>query len=161
MSDLREMFPRLSLFEDESLLAKLQVLGPELVFESDDKVRFIRDRLKAASDRYKSYADLKRRDIEYSVGDFIFFKVELPPELDRIHDVLHVSMLRWYRSDLSHVVSVEEIEFRSDLTFEEELIHILGQDVKVLRRKSIPLVKVLWQNHGIEEATWELEDLMH
>ncbi|XP_052481141.1 uncharacterized protein LOC128035440 [Gossypium raimondii] len=68
------------------------------------------DRLKMVSDRQKSYADLKGRDIEYSMGDLVFLKLELPPELDCIHDVFHVSMLRWYRSDPSHVVSIEEIE---------------------------------------------------
>ncbi|XP_017613684.1 uncharacterized protein LOC108458798 [Gossypium arboreum] len=109
--------------------------------------------------------DLKRRNIKYSVGDFAFLKVSpwkkvlrfglkdelssrfigpyqilkrvgpvvyqlgLPLELSRIHDVFHVSMLRRYWSDPSHVVSVEEI-------------------------------KVLWQNHSIEEATWEPEDSM-
>ncbi|XP_016731468.1 uncharacterized protein [Gossypium hirsutum] len=116
------------------------------------------NRLKVAFDRQKSYADLKRRDIEYSTGDFVFLKVslwkkvlrfdrkgklnprfigpyqilkhvglvayqlELAPEFDRIHDVFHVSMLRRYRSDASHVVFVEEIEVRPDLTFEEESI---------------------------------------
>ncbi|XP_052478012.1 uncharacterized protein LOC128033830 [Gossypium raimondii] len=161
-----------------------------------EKVRLIRDHLKAAFDRQKSYADLKRRDIEYSMGDFMFLKgfswkkvltfglkgklsprfigsyqilklvgsdvyqLELPLELDRIHDVSYASMLRRYRSDPSHVVSVEEIEIRSDLTFEEELVQILDHDIKVPRRNSIPLVKVLWWNHGTEKATWEPEDSM-
>ena len=69
-------------------------------------------------------------------------------------------MLRQYRSDPSHVVPVEEIEVRTDLTFEEEPVQILDRDVKVLRRKSVPLVKVLWRNHGREEATWEPEEAM-
>ncbi|KAG8472903.1 hypothetical protein CXB51_034775 [Gossypium anomalum] len=154
-----------------------RVLGPELVADTEDKVRIIRDRLKEAADRQKSYADLKRREIEYSVGDMVFLKVspwkkilrfgkkgklsprfigpyqvlkrvgpvayqlELPPELDRIHDVFHVSMLRHYRSDPTHIVSVAEIEVQTDLTFEEEPVQILDRDVKVLRRKSVPLVK--------------------
>ncbi|XP_016676429.1 uncharacterized protein [Gossypium hirsutum] len=147
-------------------LGERRVLSPELVSETDDKVHLIRDRLKAASDRQKSYTDLKRKDIEYSVGDMVFLKrvglvtyqLELPLELDRIHDVFHVSMLRHYRSDPTHIVPVEEI--RPDLTFEEEPMQILDCDVKVLRRKSIPLVKVLWRNHSTEEATWELEDSM-
>ncbi|XP_052886927.1 uncharacterized protein LOC128295403 [Gossypium arboreum] len=137
-------------------LGEHRVLEPELVSETEDKVRLNRDSLKVAFDRQKSYADLKRRDIEYSIGDFVLLKVslwkkvfrfsrkgklsprfigtyqtlklvrlvvyqlELPSELDRIHDVFHVSMLRWYRSDPSHVVSIEEIKVRSDLTFEEE-----------------------------------------
>ena len=39
-------------------------------------------------------------------------------------------------------------------------MQILARDVKVLRRKSVPLVKVLWRNHGREEATWESEETM-
>ncbi|XP_017639728.1 uncharacterized protein LOC108481065 [Gossypium arboreum] len=117
-----------------------RVLGLELVSETEDK---------------KSYADLKRKDIKYSVEDKVFLKVspwkkilrfglkgklsprfirpyrilervgpvacqlELPLELDRIHDVFHVSMLRQYRSDPTHIVPVEEIEVRPDLTFKE------------------------------------------
>ncbi|KAK5772889.1 hypothetical protein PVK06_049191 [Gossypium arboreum] len=140
--------------------------------------------------------DLKRKEIEFAVGDMVFLKVspwkkilrfgkkgklsprfigpyrvlkrvgpvayqlELPPELDRIHDVFHVFMLRRYRSDPSHVVPVEEIEVRTDLTFEEEPIQILDREVKVLRRKLVLLVKILWRNHGREEATWESEEIM-
>ncbi|XP_016676476.1 uncharacterized protein [Gossypium hirsutum] len=101
--------------------------------ENKNKVRLIRDCLKVASDRRKSYADLKRKDIEYSVGDYLFFKIlkcvgsvayqlQQPLELDCIHDVFHVLMLRRYQSDPSHVVSAEEIEIRPNLTFEEELV---------------------------------------
>ncbi|XP_040940123.1 uncharacterized protein [Gossypium hirsutum] len=132
----------------------------------DDKVRVIRDLMKVVFDRQKSYVDLKRKDIEFYVGDFAFLKVspwktlKLPLELDRIHDEFHVSMLRRYRSDSTHIDQVEEIEVRPDLTFEEEPIQILNCDVKILRRKSIILVKVLRHNHRTEEATWEPEDSM-
>ncbi|XP_040971301.1 uncharacterized protein [Gossypium hirsutum] len=222
VTNLRAMFAQLSLYDNESILAELQVkaehqlpsglLQPvkipmwkwelvtmdfvKLVSETKDKVRLIRERLKVASDRQNSYTDLKTKDIEYSVGDMVFLRVspwkkvlrsdrkgklsprfigpyqilkrvgpvayqlELPPELYRIHDVFHVSMLRHYHSDSTHVVTVEEIEIRPDLTFEEEPVQILDHDVNVLRRKSIPLVKVLWQNHSIEEVTCELEDSM-
>ncbi|XP_052880536.1 uncharacterized protein LOC128286837 [Gossypium arboreum] len=177
-------------------LGKRRVLGLELVSETEDKVRLIRDRLKAAFDRQKPYADLKRREIEYFMEDFVVLKVslwkkvlrfgckgklsprfigsyrilkrvgpvayqlELLPELDRIHDVFHISMLRHYRSDLTQIVSVEEIEVGPDLTFEEEPVQILDRDIKVIRKKSIPLVKVLWRNHITEKAIWELEDAM-
>ncbi|KAG8481220.1 hypothetical protein CXB51_025968 [Gossypium anomalum] len=142
-----------------------QILGPELVADTEDKVKLIRDRLKEASDRQKLYADLKRKEIEYSVGDMVFLKVSpwkkiLKFELDRIHDVFHVSMLRRYRSDPTHVVSVAEIEVQTDLTFEEEPVQILDRDVKILRRKSVPFVKVLWRNQGRKEATWEPEEMM-
>ncbi|XP_016667439.1 uncharacterized protein [Gossypium hirsutum] len=66
-----------------------------------------------------------------------------------------------YRSDSSHVVSIEEIEVRLNLTFENKPIQIVDHDIKILKRKSILLVKVLWQNDSIEEAMWEPEDSMH
>ncbi|KAA3460471.1 reverse transcriptase [Gossypium australe] len=88
----------------------------------------------------------------------VAYQLELPTELSQMHNIFHVSMLRRYRSDPSHIVSVEEIEVRPDLSFEEEPVQILDRDVKVLRRKSIPLVKGLWHNHGSKEATWELEE---
>ncbi|XP_017640154.1 uncharacterized protein LOC108481546 [Gossypium arboreum] len=65
----------------------------------------------------------------------VAYQLELPPELSQIHDVFHVSIMRLYYSDPSHVIAVEEIEVRPDLTFEEEPIQIIGRDVKVLRRK--------------------------
>ena len=69
-------------------------------------------------------------------------------------------MLRRYRSDTSNVVSSETIEFRLDLTYEEEPIEILAREVKELRNKRIPLVQFLWRNYKTEEATWESEEAM-
>ena len=80
--------------------------------------------------------------------------------MEKIHNVFHVSMLWRYRLDLSHVVSSETIELKPDLTYEEEPVDILAREVKELRNKKIPLVKVLWRNHKIEEATWESEETM-
>ena len=71
--------------------------------------------------------------------DPVGYKLALPPKLEKIHNVFHVSMLRRYRSDPSHVVSLETIELRLDLTYEEELMEILAQEVKELRKKRIPL----------------------
>ncbi|XP_017621741.1 uncharacterized protein LOC108465860 [Gossypium arboreum] len=116
----------------------------DMLSETKDKVCLIQDRLKATSDSHNGklsprfigpYRILRR------VGP-VAYQLELPVELDSIHDVLHVFMLRRYRSDPTHIVPIEEIEVRPDLTFEEEPIQILDCDVKVLRRKSIPLVKV-------------------
>ncbi|XP_016731757.1 uncharacterized protein [Gossypium hirsutum] len=64
------------------------------------------------------------------------------------------------RSDPSHVLPVEEIKVRSNLSYEEEPVVILEREVKVLHSKTVPLVKVLWRNHETKEATWELEDIM-
>ncbi|XP_016709276.1 uncharacterized protein [Gossypium hirsutum] len=141
------------------------MIGPELIQETEDTVKKLRDRLKAAFNRQKSYADLKRRDIEYSVRDKVIervgsvaYRLALPPELQKIHGVFHASMLRRYRSDPSHVISTEDIEIQLDLSYEEEPVKILARTVKELRNKWVPLVKVLWRSHSVEEATWEPEE---
>ena len=177
-------------------LSERKVIGPDLIQEAEEKVKMIRERLKVATDRQKSYADMKRKDIRYEIGEKVFLKVSpwkkvmrfgkkgklsprfigpyeviekvgpvayklaLPPDLEKIHNVFHVSMLRRYRSDHSHVVSSETIELRPDLTYEEKPVEIFAREVKELRNKKIPLVKVLWRNHKTEEATWESEETM-
>ena len=90
----------------------------------------------------------------------VAYRLALPSELEKIHNVFHVSMLRRYISNPSHVVSLETIELRPDLTYEEEPVEILAREVKDLRNKKISLVKVLWRNHKTEEATWERQETM-
>ena len=83
-----------------------------------------------------------------------------PPNLASVHNVFHVSMLKKYVSDKSHVLEQEPIEIHKDLSFEEKPVRILDHKTKTLRNKEIPLVKVLWRNQKMEEATWEREDDM-
>ncbi|PON52320.1 hypothetical protein PanWU01x14_210310, partial [Parasponia andersonii] len=83
----------------------------------------------------------------------IAYKVALPPELSGLHNVFHVSMLRKYVSDPSHVLSQEPLELDPKLNYEEHPVQILDRTEKELRNKKIPLVKVLWRNHSVEEAT--------
>ena len=87
-------------------------------------------------------------------------RLALPPDLEKIHNFFHISMLRRYQSDPSHVVSSKTIELRPDLTYEEESVEILAREVKELWNKRIPLVKVLWRNHKTEEITCKSEDTM-
>ena len=77
-----------------------------------------------------------------------------------MHDVFHVSMLRHYVSNPSHVIPPQPLEINSDLTYDEEPVTILDWKDKELRNKTVHLVKVLWRNHSVEEATWETEDRM-
>ena len=65
----------------------------------------------------------------------VAYRLTLPPEMEKIHNVFHVSMLRRYKSDPSHVVSSKMIELRPDLTYEEKPVEILAQEVKELRKK--------------------------
>ena len=90
----------------------------------------------------------------------VAYRLALPPELAKLHNVFHVSMLRRYRSNEPHILPVQEIQVQEDLSYDEEPKTILAREVKQLRNKQVPLVKVLWKHHGREEATWEPEVTM-
>ena len=87
----------------------------------------------------------------------VAYKLKLPPELSRIHDTFHVSMLRKYITDPSHVLREQPVQLKENLTYEETPVQIIDRKEQVLRSKVIPLVKVLWKNHESEAATWEPE----
>ena len=83
------------------------------------------------------------------------YRVALPPQYVQIHNVFHVSMLRKYVHDPSHVIQHEDIEIQKDMTMKERPVEIMDRREQVLRTKVIPLVKVRWQHHGIDDCTWE------
>ena len=77
-----------------------------------------------------------------------------------IHNVFHVSLLRKYVPDPSHVLKVPPVELEKDLSFEVQPVAIVDQETKQMRSKIIPMVKVLWKSDMIEEMTWELKFFM-
>ena len=93
------------------------------------------------------------------VGE-VAYKLALPPSLSAVHHIFHVSMLRKYISDESHVLSLDSVELGPDLTFEEEPIAILDRQVRKLRTKEIASVKVQWKHRSAGQATWETESNM-
>ena len=90
----------------------------------------------------------------------IAYRLVLPPSLSGVHEVFHVSMLRKYTPDPVHVVDWGAIIVDTYGTFEEGPTHALDSQDQVLQRKTVRLVKVLWQHRGVEETTWEREDTM-
>ena len=69
--------------------------------------------------------------------------------------MFHVLNLRKNVPDLSQIIRIEELEVEPDLTFPEQLVHILEKFIKRLRNKNVPLVKVLRRNQKVKQATWE------
>ncbi|XP_077237181.1 uncharacterized protein LOC143878846 [Tasmannia lanceolata] len=165
-----------ALIRDRSSWSKLW--GPDLVQQAVDKIQLIRENLHATQSRQKSYADVKRRELEFQIGDKVLFKVSptkgvmrfgvrgklsprfvgpyvilekigkvayrlaLPPSLSGVHNVFYVSMLRKYISDPNHVIELEPLNVREDLSFEEQHVRIVDRTDQVLRRRTIPYVKV-------------------
>ncbi|XP_023522499.1 uncharacterized protein LOC111786480, partial [Cucurbita pepo subsp. pepo] len=94
------------------------------------------------------------KDLEFTVGEHVFLKVVLSPTLAVVHNVFHVSMLRKYILNPTHIIEHKVLPLREDLSYENDSIQILARDVKRLRNQEIPLGKMLWGNHIDSEATW-------
>ena len=77
------------------------------------------------------------------------YRLVLPPELSRIHPVFHASMLRKYIPNPSHVVLPQTVEISEDLTYKEYPVANIDRQVRQLRTKEIPMVKVLWSDHTV------------
>ncbi|XP_073030708.1 uncharacterized protein [Primulina eburnea] len=192
--------PDLDGVREEDEVGEKAITGPELIQITVDKVAIIKERLKAAQVRQKSWADLKRRPLELEIGEKAYVKVSpmkgvvrfsksgklnpryvgpfeildkvgtlayrlaLPPEMSRIHNVFHISQLRKYVPDPNHVLKVTPLmiegNLNEELKYEEVPIRIVDTKDQVLRHRTIPYVKVQWSNHTEREATWELEEKM-
>ena len=90
----------------------------------------------------------------------VAYRLDLPLELSKVHNVFHVSMLRKYIPNPSHVLRDQPVELKDNLIYKEHPMQIVHHREHILWNKVIPLVKVLWGNHGIKEATWESEAQM-
>ncbi|RVW59010.1 Transposon Tf2-2 polyprotein [Vitis vinifera] len=117
-----------------------------------EKVALIKERLKAAQSRHKSYADHRRRDLEFEVGDHVFLKVSPMKSVMRFgrKGKLSPRFVGSIFMILSHVVELEPIQIFEDLTYEEVPVQIVDVMDKVLRHAVVKLVKVQWSNHSIE-----------
>ena len=88
------------------------------------------------------------------------YRLALPPEIEKIHNVFHLSQLRKYITDPSHILNYSPLQLQEDLSYTVEPVQFLDRKKKQLRNKVIPLVKVLWRSQEIKETTWEAEEKM-
>nr|GEU94147.1 putative reverse transcriptase domain-containing protein [Tanacetum cinerariifolium] len=171
-----------------------QLTGPEIIHETTEKIIQIKSMIQAAQDRQKSYANLKRKPVDFQVGDRVMLKVspwkgvvhfgkrgklnpryighfkvlskvgdvayrlELPQQLSRVHNMFHVSNLKKCLSDESLMIPLDELRIDDKLHFVEELVEIMDHEIKQLKRSRIPIIKVRWNSKQGPEFTWERED---
>ncbi|GJS72546.1 putative reverse transcriptase domain-containing protein [Tanacetum coccineum] len=150
-------------------IGESRLIGPELVQETTDKVVLIKEKLKAARDRQKSYVDNMRKPLEFEVGDQVLLKVspwkgvirfgkkgKLVPRYVGPFEILERKCL----ADANLHVPLDEIKVGKNLCFVEEPIEIMDREVKSLKRSKIPIVKVCWNSKRGPEFTWEREEHM-
>ncbi|GKA76197.1 putative reverse transcriptase domain-containing protein [Tanacetum coccineum] len=116
-----------------------------IVQETTKKISQIKNRLKAARDRQKSYADKKRKPLEFSITKRIgpvAYRLRLPQELNGVHDTFHVLNLKNCLADPTLQIPLEEIQIDAKLNFVEEPVEVLEREIKKLKRSRIPIVKV-------------------
>ncbi|GKC79993.1 hypothetical protein Tco_1130767, partial [Tanacetum coccineum] len=111
-------------------VGEAQLTGPEMIQETTKKIVLIKQRIQAAQDRRKSYANLKQKPLEFEVRDMVMLKVS----------------------------PLEGIHVDNKLQFVEEPVEIMEREIKRLKRSRIPLVKVCWNSRRDHEFTWEHED---
>ena len=88
------------------------------------------------------------------------YQIELSSSLSNLLNVFHVSQLRKYIHDPSHVVKLDDVQVKDNLTYETFPLRIEDRQTRCLRGKEIPLVKVTWGGTSREDAMWELESQM-
>ncbi|XP_027348083.1 uncharacterized protein LOC113859535 [Abrus precatorius] len=170
--------------------------APDMIQKQNEQIKMIREKMKAAQDRQKSYYDKRRKHLEFQVGDHVFFRVlpvievrralkfqklspkfiepfkvlsrigpvvyriMLPPNLSNLHPVFHVSQLRKYVPDPYHVIDLDLVQVKEDLSYNVYLVRITDHRIKQLRGKEISLVKVIWSSSDEGDAIWETESRM-
>ena len=171
-------------------------LGASFVQETTEKIRVLKLNMKEAQDRQKSYADKRRKELVFEVGDRVYLKMallrgpnrsitatklsprymgpfqivervgpvayrlELPEIMQAFHKVFHVSMLKKCLHRVDEVLAEIPSDLQLNMTVEARPLRVLERRVKELRRKKIPMMRVLWDCDGAQEETWEPEARM-
>ena len=172
------------------------MIGPEIVEETTEKIKFLRDKMRQAQDRQKNYADRRRKDLEFQVGDLVYlkmitfkgrvrisgrrkldprylgpfkviervgmvaYKLDLPANKDAFHNVLHVSQLRKCLTDQVIALPAIPDNLGKNLTLETRPVRIIDRMEKATRKKTVQMVKVVWDCNGQDIITWETEARM-
>nr|GEY38912.1 putative reverse transcriptase domain-containing protein [Tanacetum cinerariifolium] len=144
-------------------------VSPRKGVETTDKIVKIKERLRTARDRQKSYADHRRKPLEFSVGDKVLLKVsprkgvvrfdkrgKLTPRYVGPFEIVE----RKWLADVNSHLPLEEVKIDDKMHFVEEPMKIMDREVKNLKKRRIPIVKVHWNSRREPEFTWEREDEM-
>ncbi|GJR42761.1 hypothetical protein Tco_1310864 [Tanacetum coccineum] len=120
----------------------VQLTGPEIIHETTEKIVQICQRLQAARDQQRSYANVRRKPLEFQVGNRVMlklsprkvaYKLELPEEISNVHNTFHISNLKKCLSDESLIIPMKELQLDDKLNFVEEQVEIMDREIKQLK----------------------------
>ncbi|WVZ89636.1 hypothetical protein U9M48_036015 [Paspalum notatum var. saurae] len=158
-----------------------QVFGPDLIRDAEQLIKMVRENLRVAQSRQKSYADVRRRDLTFKVDDFVYLKVspmrgirrfnikgKLAPRyigpfkiVERKGEVAYKLELP---SNLSGIYDVFHVsQLKKCLRVPKERAPLEGLDIletseRVTRNRRVKMCRVQWKHHTKDEATWEREE---
>ncbi|GJT69197.1 putative reverse transcriptase domain-containing protein [Tanacetum coccineum] len=121
-------------------VGEAQLTGPEMIQETTEKIVLIKQRIQAAQDRQKSYADLKRKSMEFDFGK------------------VYSQGITCGKGTNHCACRMEGIHVDDKLQFVEEPVEIMEREIKRLKPSWIPLVKVRWNSKRGPEFTWDRKD---
>nr|GEX50092.1 putative reverse transcriptase domain-containing protein [Tanacetum cinerariifolium] len=140
-----------------------QLTGPKLIHETTKKIVKIKQRIQAARDCLKSYADVRRKPLEFQVGDRVVLKVSPWEGVARFGkrgklNPRYIGPFKKCLSDEPLAISLDEVHIDDKLCFVEEPVEVMDREVKRLKQSRIPIVKVRWNSKRGPEFTWKRED---
>ncbi|GJU51168.1 reverse transcriptase domain-containing protein [Tanacetum coccineum] len=141
-------------------IGESSLIGPELVQETTNKVVLIKEKLKAARDRQKSYADNRHKPLEFEVGDRVMLKVSPWKGIIRFRKKGKLAPRYVGPFEILERIGPVAYQLRLPEELSGEPVEIMDREVKRLKRSKIPLVKVHWNSKRGPEFTWECEDYM-
>ncbi|GJR20778.1 putative reverse transcriptase domain-containing protein [Tanacetum coccineum] len=115
-----------------------QLTGPEIIHETTKKIVQIKQKIQAARDRQKSYADVRRKPLEFQVGDKVMLKVSPWKGVIRFGKQRKLN---------PRYIGVDK-----------KPVEIMDHEVKRLKQSHIPIIKVQWNSRRGPKFTWERED---
>ncbi|XP_057745190.1 uncharacterized protein LOC130963058 [Arachis stenosperma] len=137
---------------------ELSLLGLELVAKTTEQIKKIQARIFIAQSHQKSYANRRRKPLEFEEGDHVFLKATPIMGVGRAIKLKKLkSRYMKYTSDVTHILEPESVQMKENLTFQVALVRIDDVSVKQLCEKEVLLVKVACSQVGVEEHTWGLE----